>query len=138
MGNPIMEPQDLIEISYFRGWIRFRRFCLNMYARRTKRWINQELMETVDLANFDVDPEVRGEGNLTRFLDEIEKLADHNKVVVYVESILNERLYDFLMRRGYIMACSPECLFRPLGGSLCVAEQNQTRSSATSSRHHTS
>lgn len=80
-------------------WIYGRR--IKVYIRRSNRLINDKIMSCLDLANVEVDENYRGIGIFTKFLDDFEFNAIQMKRVVYVESIPNLRLYNYLLRRGY-------------------------------------
>jgi len=96
-----------------RGWFRIDEYELEIYARKTQRFINGDMVTTLDLASFGVDTNSRSKGNFTRFLDEIEEVADELGLTLYVESILNKRLFDFLVRRNYnSIEYLPNCLYR--------------------------
>ena len=57
----------------------------------------------VDLANFGIeDEELRGQGEFTAFLEKAERIAQELDRTVFVESLVNEQLYHFLCRRGYV------------------------------------
>lgn len=80
-------------------WIRER--CMNVYVRRSKRYLDKQMVECLDFATVEVDEGHRGKGHLTKFLLRFEKEARRLGRVVYVESILEPRLVPFLARMGY-------------------------------------
>lgn len=95
-----------------RSWIFLSDFNLKLYFRRTRRYINGEVCETLELASFEVDGEL-GQGNFTAFLEHVEPYARLEGVILFVENVLNDRLADFLRRRGYKEVPElPQCLYR--------------------------
>lgn len=67
----------------------------------------------LDLANMEVDEELRGRGAFGRFLERAEKAALAAELEgVWVENVINERLRGFLERRGYGI-CGPDREFAP-------------------------
>lgn len=73
---------------------------ISVYARHSKHSINGEVMDLLDIANVSV-PEP-GTGKLGAVLDEAEQAAKRAGIRgVYVENVLNERLWAWLERRGY-------------------------------------
>lgn len=80
-------------------WIRER--CMNVYVRKSKRYINGKMVDCLDFASVEVDERHRGKGYLKKFLVRFEQEATKLKRAVYVESILEPRLVPFLTRMGY-------------------------------------
>lgn len=71
------------------------------YIRQTSRYLDGEMIPTLELANVEVDENARGRGVMTRFLFEFENLAFERQRVPYVENIHNPILFNILTRRGY-------------------------------------
>lgn len=80
-------------------WIRER--FMDVYVRRSKRYLNGQMIECLDFATVEVDERRRGKGHFTKFLLRFEQEAAKLKRAVYVESILEPRLVPFLTRMGY-------------------------------------
>jgi len=76
-----------------------------LYVRRSNVYRSAKYGVLFDLANMTAD--VPGKGALTAFLD-----AWEPKVGFFVESILNERLVAYLLRRGYAFT-NPKVEFSP-------------------------
>jgi hypothetical protein len=74
---------------------------MDVYVRRSKRYIDKEMVECLDLATVNVDDRHRGKGHLTKFLPRFEQEAMRLKRVVYLENILEPRLVPFFLRMGY-------------------------------------
>lgn len=76
---------------------------MKVYVRRSMRLINvgEEMSPCLDLATVEVSEKHRGKGILTAFLKRFEAEAKNQKRAVYIESILNPRLYDYLLENGY-------------------------------------
>lgn len=74
---------------------------LRAYVRKTIRYIGREMYNTLDIANVEVTEEERGKKIFTKFLDKVEKAAKERDSIVFIESILSERFYNFLLKRGY-------------------------------------
>jgi hypothetical protein len=71
---------------------------VKLYIRKSKRFIENEMRDFLDISSVEVEP--KGEKLFTNLLDRIEKeFSDKN---IFVESILNDRLYEFLLKRGYL------------------------------------
>ncbi len=75
---------------------------IGMYLRRTRRVIDDNVVETIDIANVEVDEAHQGKGIFTEYLSVIESLAIWNHLTVYMENILNPKLAEFMFKRGYI------------------------------------
>lgn len=89
--------------SYYRSynrWLESSDDILRVYVRRSVR-IWQTIMNggevTLDLASISAEPQ--GTGRFTEFLNFAESLKPFDGI--FVESVLNPRLADFLHRRGY-------------------------------------
>lgn len=81
------------------------------YVRRTQRYINGQVMATFDVATIEAHPQGKGHG--TRFFSFVEEQSAARGLTVFVESILNDRLFDMLLRRGYAPCDTPQCLYLP-------------------------
>ena len=81
---------------------------LRVYMRRAKRLIGGEYVETLDLANMEVDEPSRGCGRFTRFLVGAERLAMRRARIVFVENVLSRRFQRFFERRGYTKIETPD------------------------------
>lgn len=84
------------------AWVKVPAFKLRLYTRRTKHLLGEQLVETLDLASFEISERYRGKGLFTRFIALVESYAAELGLVVFVECVHNERLRAFLERRGYI------------------------------------
>lgn len=84
-----------------RDWIRIDEFHVLIYIRLTDRMLDGKITKTIDLANIEVDFRYQSQGFFTAFLDEVEKMAQEFSRAIYVESILRQFLFDFLIKRGY-------------------------------------
>ncbi|MCP8472877.1 hypothetical protein NK639_28230 [Pseudomonas sp. ZM24] len=83
---------------------RFQFGDLMVYARIAARWIDGEGRWTLDLADLEVTNEgERGQGYFTHFLSNAERIADSNGLIVYVQSIVNQRLLNSLVAKGYFL-----------------------------------
>lgn len=82
-----------------RGWIRSGH--LSAYVRVTRRRVNREIVETIDVASVEVPEAHQGKGCFSRWLPKVEALAAKHGRIVFVESVLNDRLASFLVARGY-------------------------------------
>lgn len=74
---------------------------LNIYLRVTKRVINApEFIATIDIASVSaISDKYMGQGRFTNLLSHIENT--YPNVCIYVESVINESLINFLISRGY-------------------------------------
>jgi len=72
-----------------------------VYVRKGTHLISAGLVKTFDVANISVNEEERGKGWFTALLDVLEARWNGHHVI-YVEQILEPRLYSFLENRGYI------------------------------------
>ncbi|MFV3332745.1 hypothetical protein ACNFIA_17535 [Pseudomonas sp. NY15437] len=75
---------------------------LMVYARIAGRLIEGTMQWTLDLADVEIrDEEARGQGHFSRFLERAEQAALEYGLAVYVQSILNRKLLDILVAKGY-------------------------------------
>lgn len=74
---------------------------LRLYIRRSRRLLNDTFYDNVfDIAVIEVEPEFRGQGYFCSFLEILEQKMKN----IFVESILEPRLFSFLQKRGYIIS----------------------------------
>lgn len=95
----------------YNGWANFPKYRMSLYYRVTSRVIEGKRLDTLDLATVEVDEEFRGQGLFSQFLSDVEEIAKEYQRTIFVESILNPRLYGFLTRKGYSPA-----------GDMCVSK----------------
>ena len=97
-----------------RRWFRFPGYFLKVYMRHTRRLIDGEITETVDVASVEVNKQYRSRGHFTAWLNEVQIIADDLKLVVYIESVLEPRLVHFLEKKNYqrVKASLPPCYYR--------------------------
>ena len=74
---------------------------LMAYVRVTKRYIEGEMVKTLEIANVSVDEDLQGRGIFKKFLQIIETLAKKYERMVYIESVLNDILINKLPSYGY-------------------------------------
>lgn len=71
---------------------------LEVYVRRSTRFINSEWITFLDLANVSADPQ--GAGRFTRFLEYVESVKPYQGV--YIEQVHNKQFAKFFAKRdGY-------------------------------------
>jgi GNAT superfamily N-acetyltransferase len=74
---------------------------LSGYIRVATHHIDGALRRTLDIGRVEVTPKQQGKGHFSKFLNQIERMAHKNGLVVFVESIQNETLINALQNRGY-------------------------------------
>jgi hypothetical protein len=72
---------------------------IEVYVRKSKRRINGELMDFIDVANVHVDEKFRNRGVFTSFL---KRLISENSFNIYVESILNSTVERICLKLGFL------------------------------------
>ncbi len=89
------------QLLYFFEWKGKRTWLLagpmEFYVRKAHHVIDDKMVKTFDIANVNIDKSHRGHGIFTMLLEEVEALGMN----VYVEQIINPRLFTFLEKRGY-------------------------------------
>lgn len=83
---------------------------LQVYVRLTQRYLNGQLWDTLDLATLQADEP--GSGALSTWMPEVESFADDMSRIIYVENVINERLRDWLERRGYQLELQTNSWYR--------------------------
>lgn len=84
------------------AWLTLPAFKIQIYVRNTKRYLGDQLVPAIDLANFEIPEAYRGQGLFTKLLTLVEEYAKSVNVAVYIECVHNARLRSFLERRGYV------------------------------------
>lgn len=94
------------------AWLKDRRF--EMYVRKAVH-LNEEgrLTLTLDIAN--IVCRRPGRGYFTKLLANLETIAH---APIYIESVINEELVPFLIKRGYkkVPNTNPKCFIRDASG----------------------
>lgn len=69
-----------------------------VYVRKGRHVCNDQLLNTIDVANVSVHPDCQNQGIFTQFLNEVETLG----LPVHIENVLTERFANFFRKReGY-------------------------------------
>jgi GNAT superfamily N-acetyltransferase len=71
----------------------------DFYFRNTRRMINGEIYPSIDVSNISVKPKYKSKGVFKSLMDFIEEEYRHR--LIYVENILEPRLIEFFIKRGY-------------------------------------
>ena len=74
---------------------------LRVYVRKSNRVLDSTVVACLDIGNVTVKEKRRGQGVFSAFLGRFEEAARTSNRAVLVESIMEPRLYAFLLRRGY-------------------------------------
>jgi GNAT superfamily N-acetyltransferase len=74
---------------------------MDVYVRSSQRYIGNKLVNAFDIASISVDEDWQHRGVFSAFIARVENIARDRGAVVYVESVLNPILSDFLRRKGY-------------------------------------
>ena len=74
---------------------------MKVYVRRSMRMIGDEVYKCLDIGSVEVDEDKTGKGIFTKFLARFEQEAKKIGRVIFIESILNPRLYQYLLKNGY-------------------------------------
>jgi hypothetical protein len=85
------------------SWIELKH--LRVYLRKSNRYLDKNTTTPcLDIASISVDENKQGQGIFTKFLDKFENIAKKLDRIVFIESILNDRLLKFLIeKRGYTL-----------------------------------
>lgn len=97
----------------FRGWFENDKNGYKVYMRITRRFINGQQRDSVDLASIEVLPEFQRRGIFSAILAACENEAYSRGAVVFVESVLNKIVIDKLLKEGYCeVADLPNCFWK--------------------------
>jgi ribosomal protein S18 acetylase RimI-like enzyme len=97
----------------FRGWLENYKDGYKVYLRITRRYINGQQRDSVDLANIEVLPEFQRRGIFSAILAACENEAQSRDAVVFVESVLNKIVVDKLVKEGYHeLTDLPNCFWK--------------------------
>ena len=96
-------PQKTTWLNMVRGSTR-----LSVYVRKSRRYLEGRLQDAIDIATANAYPQ--GTGLFTAFVEKVEQIAKERDLIVFVESILNEQLISFFVRRGYKPQFGEACL----------------------------
>lgn len=77
---------------------------IEVYIRRTSRYINDRLYETFEIANVNVRENKQGQGIFTQFLVDVIELCKNKRVidVIYIENVSSESFKQFFRRQQFI------------------------------------
>lgn len=87
---------------------------IKVYVRRSTRYIDGNSVLCLDIASVEVLEKRRGQGLFKAFLNRVEKAAAAMNREVFVESILEPRLLQFLLKRNYTLVPNsiPPCVHK--------------------------
>ena len=99
----------------FRGWFENEKDGYRVYLRITRRYINGQQRDSVDLATIEVLPEFQRRGIFSAILAACENEAHSRGAIVFVESVLNKVVVDKLFKEGYNEAANlPNCFWKEM------------------------
>jgi len=82
---------------------------IKLFIRYTpRRYINGEFIPTIDIASVSVEPKFQNKKVFTYYLNNIE--TEYQHISIYVESILNSKFKDWLIKRGYQVVHQGDCV----------------------------
>lgn len=98
MEEIFVELEMFLKLPLRNKWIRSD--VLKIYVRKSKRLLEGQHMDCIDLASMEViEEENYGKGIFTKFLEEfMKRYSEHN---IFVESILTKRFALFFERHGF-------------------------------------
>jgi hypothetical protein len=105
--NPEDAIEEFVNSPKRSAWLHFHTDAayLKIYVRKANHVCGHILCKTLDIASVGAYPQ--GTGAFTRLVDVMERIAAEHQRIVFVESILEERLIGFLHRRGYAWQDTP-------------------------------
>lgn len=74
---------------------------LKAYMRVSQRFQVEGAVLALDIASVEMEPDSQGKGLFSGFLKQVEQVAVERNLYVFVESILNPLLVEYLPTRGY-------------------------------------
>lgn len=80
---------------------------MQVYVRRSRRLIDDKIVFALDIANVGVYKP--GQGRFTQFLDFVKQVNPWS--IIYVESVLNNRFWQHLLKKGFIPNSTPKCCY---------------------------
>lgn len=89
--------------SLINEWIYLDEYKLSLYYRINKRMINKEIVDSLDLANIRIDSKHRNKRYFSKLINALEQEMSQFHIVVFVESIINPILSNYLQCIGYSM-----------------------------------
>ena len=94
-----MNLTQFISSNLRNAWISERN--IKVYVRKSIRLFGKEMHQCLDLASVEVDEDKRRQGVFTTFLKRFEEEAKKLGRAVFVESIMEHRFKDYLLKNGY-------------------------------------
>lgn len=91
-------------------WFQFGE--LKVYLRVSQRFHIEGAVLALDVASVEVEPKHQGKGIFSGFLKTVEQVAVERNLYVFVESIMNPLLVEYLPTRGYSLTF-------PSGADIC-------------------
>lgn len=86
---------------------------ISVYVRKSQRYVARDcLVDVFDIASINIAEEHQNAGLGTKVIDHIH--CHHDRAATMVESILNDQLYDRLIRQGwtYMQNTYPRCVIK--------------------------
>lgn len=92
---------EFIDSRYRNAWIYLPKYKLDVYVRKSQRYIIKNRYSCLDIATATISENFRGKGYFTSFLNNLEKTALPFQYLFF-ENIQTDRLATFLkQKRGY-------------------------------------
>jgi hypothetical protein len=96
MSKPV---QKFLDSGMRNSWLSLPH--MQVYVRRGHHLIDRRPKSVFDIANVTVAEGMRGRGVFTEFLNDLFVILPGQVEGIFVESILNERFFKYLIKRGF-------------------------------------
>ena len=104
---------SFIESFNYNAWL--ESFQLKIYVRKGWHSVDGSVRSCLDVANIVVEPQYQKQGLFKTWIERAEQVAaKHDFYCVYVESIHNDHLSDYLTKRGYKWTTDNNSMYLPL------------------------
>ena len=104
------ELQQFIEGSALRNkW--FNLPCGKLYARKGRRYINQEMTTAFDIATVEWKEKYRGKGYFKKLIEHLD--GNVSETYLYVENVFDEWLKEYFRKNDWIEIKTDELLDEP-------------------------
>ena len=82
-------------------WVFIEDLQTSLYYRVTKRFLEGEMRDTLEVCSVNIEPEFQGQGHFSSLMHMIEDLARKIGRAVLIESVLSDRIACLAESRGY-------------------------------------
>ena len=91
---------EFIDLNLRNGFVRIDEIDADIYLRNTKRYINNEIISTIDLANININDDFQNKGYCSKIIQYLIEIAKSKNIqAIYIECVLSDAIEHIIINK---------------------------------------